>query len=333
MTTAHLTRDLPTGEVIAIDATDERGYFSVTASIYGSRRAYGINAEPHSCGCLHDEILKAAPELEPLVAMHLSDLDGVPSHAESNARYRLDPAGDFATALKQDRRAADDSAHPYRYGGGHRQYYQAPNGVEDPDGLALYILELVSRSLRVDIDDLPDVASVGAVSAWIDTLRPRWKRDAERASALLEELASQSVEDPGDESTEEWSADLAGLSVNATCTGEDWTDNGGRFEYSVRISGRGDDGKRHIYRAKAWGSLADFDAGKYDARGLALMTLRELHDVDNDPDEYLSMMVGGDLYSVPHGQVKEATRHVERIARYGEAFSTALATLNVDGVI
>ena len=40
-----------------------------------------------TCGAIHDTILEHHPELAPLVEVHLSEPDGVPMHAEANARY------------------------------------------------------------------------------------------------------------------------------------------------------------------------------------------------------------------------------------------------------
>ena len=40
-----------------------------------------------TCGAIHDTILKHFPELSPIVKVHLSEPDGVPMHAEANARY------------------------------------------------------------------------------------------------------------------------------------------------------------------------------------------------------------------------------------------------------
>jgi hypothetical protein len=52
-------------------------YFSVTASGYeNGRDSFG--------GCCHDLILQHFPELADIVAMHLSDIDGAPGHAEAN---------------------------------------------------------------------------------------------------------------------------------------------------------------------------------------------------------------------------------------------------------
>ena len=57
-------------------AGNASGYFSLTGEIRDSRRRRddGIVA----CGCLHNEILKAWPDLADAVALHLSDEDGAP---------------------------------------------------------------------------------------------------------------------------------------------------------------------------------------------------------------------------------------------------------------
>ncbi len=60
--------------------------FSITGSIWykGDRRN-----DPSYCGCIHDEILKQRPDLQPLVELHLSDGDGVPMYAVENGWYHL----------------------------------------------------------------------------------------------------------------------------------------------------------------------------------------------------------------------------------------------------
>jgi hypothetical protein len=62
---------------LSTEGCADKPYFSVTGET------------KHSCGCLHDEILKSRPDLKPLVDLHLSDLDGVPMHAEANGWYWL----------------------------------------------------------------------------------------------------------------------------------------------------------------------------------------------------------------------------------------------------
>jgi hypothetical protein len=74
------------GQIIATVRT-ERNYFSVTGEISTERERAKGNCQ--SCGCIHEEVLNAFPQLAPLVALHLSDLDGVPMHAEANGFYWL----------------------------------------------------------------------------------------------------------------------------------------------------------------------------------------------------------------------------------------------------
>ncbi len=59
-------------------------YFTITAEERDPR-----TGRVDSCGCLHEQILKIRPKYADLVAMHLSDIDGVPMHAEANGWYQL----------------------------------------------------------------------------------------------------------------------------------------------------------------------------------------------------------------------------------------------------
>jgi hypothetical protein len=73
-------------------------HFSVTADIYEQReKDKWVDA---GGGCCHEHILKIWPELAPLVALHLSDQDGVPMHAAGNAFYWF--AGMHADGLGQE---------------------------------------------------------------------------------------------------------------------------------------------------------------------------------------------------------------------------------------
>jgi len=64
---------------------DQQPYFSITGEV--DRQAKNNRWMPFLSGCIHKEILEHFPELQPLVAVHLSDEEGVPMHAYANAAY------------------------------------------------------------------------------------------------------------------------------------------------------------------------------------------------------------------------------------------------------
>lgn len=68
------------GSTLTVTAT-AAPYFSVTAELRTPR------GRLDACGCLHEAILAAWPDLAPLVALHLADANGRPLHALENGRY------------------------------------------------------------------------------------------------------------------------------------------------------------------------------------------------------------------------------------------------------
>lgn len=106
ITTRTLTRDMPNGdrivahlelrEAVAGSRFDEHGLspgFSATTDTYYKHGTWSGAAcqrngrEPDSFGADHQSILRAFPKLESFVALHLSDPNGLPMHAESNGWY------------------------------------------------------------------------------------------------------------------------------------------------------------------------------------------------------------------------------------------------------
>jgi hypothetical protein len=66
-------------------AGNDYPFYSITGSVELMDKRY---REPViTCGAIHDTIAQHYPELAPLIAVHLSAVDGVPMHAEANARY------------------------------------------------------------------------------------------------------------------------------------------------------------------------------------------------------------------------------------------------------
>ena len=84
-------------ELIKVVIETENNYFSITGTI-GAKVVRGQmyndyiqhnkqKYEIHSGGCIHEDILKHIPHLQPIVNLHLSNLEGVPMHAVANGTY------------------------------------------------------------------------------------------------------------------------------------------------------------------------------------------------------------------------------------------------------
>ncbi len=64
---------------------NSNAYFSIGGDIF--RLAKNGRKVWESGGCIHDDIIKHFPQLQPLVDIHLADEEGVPMHAYANAAY------------------------------------------------------------------------------------------------------------------------------------------------------------------------------------------------------------------------------------------------------
>lgn len=148
-------------------------YFSLTGSIFvpGQR-------ERGTSGMIHDEILAHWPELAPLAAIHLSDDNGVPMHAEANGRYWL------AGAL----------------GGAGEQYHGGNNATPEASRTPAECLEIFAKHCRISLEEAAlirdEAAATVPESRWVpwmervNAMRPRWKVEAEAAKALIESLSA-----------------------------------------------------------------------------------------------------------------------------------------------
>jgi hypothetical protein len=145
-------------------------YFSLT---YTQHRR-GFPNQCYSGGAGHDAILALFPQYADLAALHLSDIDGVPMHAEANGWYQL--AGALGGAGE-------------RYHGGNDEAYGRP---ADPLGA-------FARHCRITIEEAEAIRdAVGwwrghspdgwkaARAQWggiMEAMRPRWKAEAEACIA------------------------------------------------------------------------------------------------------------------------------------------------------
>lgn len=149
-------------------------YFSLTGATW-------IAGREDMGGCIHETILEHFPEFADLAALHLSDIDGVPSHSAANGLYFI--AGTFADGLKQQ----------YYYGS---PDWKTPHKREKTEAESMRVacehfrctpeaLEPLRRELRKWADNYLCGPKEGtrkrmesAVSEFVEAQKERWKREA-----------------------------------------------------------------------------------------------------------------------------------------------------------
>lgn len=136
---------------------DQTSYFSVTVQGWTSLRR-----DPDVAGAGHELALKAFPSLKPLVALHLSDKDGVPLHAEANGWYWL--------------REAKESALP-----------------GDWVGKGLTREQMAETYLRAPAGYFDGVTDRADFADRVDKLRPVWLAEAQAAIQRFELLGPPDV--------------------------------------------------------------------------------------------------------------------------------------------
>lgn len=142
-------------------------YFSVTAR---GKQKNGRGRGSDFGGCCHELVAKVAPDLRPLIALHLAGSDGTPMHAESNGWYWL--AGHL---------------------GGLQQEFHGCNGSlpkSPEEALQIFAgharIELnAARGLAVAVQSIVEAQGIKAARAffgeWIEAQRPRWRAEADKA--------------------------------------------------------------------------------------------------------------------------------------------------------
>jgi hypothetical protein len=138
---------------------DQAPYFSVTGETWTSEAAWRVNRTNalHSAGAQHDLALKLFPHLGPVVALHLSDDHGVPLHAFANSWYWY---SDY------DGKGVHDLP-------GHSEYAK------------LTAHERAAAYLRVRPELLPIGMGLVDFKAYVESLRPQWQLEADRALDLI----------------------------------------------------------------------------------------------------------------------------------------------------
>jgi len=134
-------------------------YFSVTGSLYAPDRPGGLR-KLQSCGCLHDDILRLAPDMADIVALHLCDIDGAPMHALENGFFWLGGTHwqkpDFSIAASHFRISETEA----------RALADSLFGASfSPTAGFLSQHEAKTAKARL--------------AAWVEAQRPRWKAEAD----------------------------------------------------------------------------------------------------------------------------------------------------------
>lgn len=133
--------------------------FSVTGEVYVARsNASGasrqrMGRESDYSGAIGDELTRAFPQIAPIAALHLSDPDGAPMHAEANGWYWYSSYDGKGTHLTGDDRSDYDVA---------------------------------CQHLRMDA--IPGPQNKASFKALVDAQRERWAAEAAEAREILEAL-------------------------------------------------------------------------------------------------------------------------------------------------
>jgi hypothetical protein len=176
---------------IRINISTEREYFSITADICADSTFR--DSKIHACGCLHEDITEAAPELKPFIDLHLSTLDGVPMHAVENGFYWLCKAAgipqQYAPEQSQEKCFSFLLSH-LRVS--EQEGDQIMGKVVNAyiDGKAkIAICDPVSPRCKQEQEKQGIFDAKNHFKKIVDSMKPRWQKEAAKALALLDSIA------------------------------------------------------------------------------------------------------------------------------------------------
>lgn len=171
------------------------GFLTITLSTDGhaGKAFFSVTGKTmNSCGCLHENILKSRPDLQPLVDLHLSDLDGVPTYAEENGFFWLAAAA----GIEQKYGPEQSPETCFKYFCNHvrqGEYYVETLIAEIKEAYqkgkdSIATSDVITPYARA----AQRIAGVAfAKKAWSEEMQkllPQWKRDAEHGLALIESI-------------------------------------------------------------------------------------------------------------------------------------------------
>ena len=152
-------KNINKNEIINVTISTEGKYFTITGDILK-------NGKISMCGCIHEEINKYFPEYKPFIDLHLSNFDGIPMYAVENGFY----------------------------------YYQIMNGdakyhkIEENDEEKWK--KILKEHLRINEEEFKKFETIPGIylhtketfTEYVDSQKPRWKKEANKAIKMLENL-------------------------------------------------------------------------------------------------------------------------------------------------
>ena len=172
-------------------------YFSLT---YTQHRS----GHPNQCwsgGAGHDLILKLYPELADLAALHLSDIDGVPMHAEANGWYWL--AGALGGLGETYHGSSREGYGPHRSEADSLALFARHCRITYDEARSIELRVLVAYGDHDEQEGGVEERRAAARAEWariMETMKPRWKAEAE---AAIERHGLKVYGDPWTPNTEE----------------------------------------------------------------------------------------------------------------------------------
>ena len=157
-------------------------YFALTGELLDLTIRRSRDEQIITCGCMHEELLKHFPDLADLVAMHLSDMDGTPMHAEANGWYWLEAS--FPNP-KSRYHGGNAMAH---YGGEWRKPTKAEclTVFAEHCRIPVFEAEIIRTTCRTADAARQEDGGPGARATWAklcEQMNPRWKMEADACIA------------------------------------------------------------------------------------------------------------------------------------------------------
>ena len=153
-------------------------YFSLTVDIHRK----GFPNQCQSGGCDHETILKYYPSFADLAALHLSDINGVPMHAEADGWYLM--AGAVVGHFGERYHSGNGKRHFPKPAGAPRRGDWDTTDYREPtfdEALQMFADHArvgieTARALRADLLGVDKPRAVFA--GWLEAQKPRWAAEA-----------------------------------------------------------------------------------------------------------------------------------------------------------